>query len=140
MSTESHEDYRRHQEHKLPSNRSFAWVMTVGFLVMGLWPLKKGGDIRIWALVISGMFLGVGLLAPALLTPLNRAWMGLALLLSRVVNPVIMAVLFYGVFTPMGWLMKLMGMDVLGATRDPATASYWIDRHGKEPGSMKNQF
>ena len=80
------------------------------------------------------------MLTPGWLTPLNRAWMGLALLLSRVVNPVIMALLFYGVFTPMGLVMKLFGQDLLSLKRDASATSYWIDRRGKAPGSMKHQF
>lgn len=114
--------------------------MTTAFLVVGLFPLRKGEPVRIWALAVAGLFLIMGLLAPAWLTTLNRAWMGLALLLSRVVNPVIMAILFYGVFTPMGLIMKLFGKDVLGVKRDSAVPTYWIDRRGKAPGSMTQQF
>ena len=114
--------------------------MTVAFLLLGLVPLRSGGTVRVWAMGLSGIFLTLGIVAPGILTPLNRAWMVLAMLLSRVVNPVIMAILFYGVFTPMGLLMKLLGNDLLSVKRDPAAASYWIDRRDKAPGSMKHQF
>jgi len=116
--------------------------MTAAFALLGGWPLVKGGAPRLWALGVAALFLLVGAAAPAALTPLNKAWMGLAHLLSRVVNPIIMAVLFYGVFTPIAMIGRLAGRDPLRFKLDKQAGSYWIPREtgGITPASMKNQF
>jgi hypothetical protein len=104
--------------------------------------MVKGMPPRIWALAVAGVFLLAGLLFPSVLTPLNKAWMGLALLLSKVVNPIIMALLFYCVFTPIALIGKLFGRDPLRMKLDPKAGSYWISRAGEKTTaeSMKNQF
>jgi hypothetical protein len=116
--------------------------MTVAFALLGGWPMVKGGAPRLWAAGIAVAFLLTGLVAPAILTPLNKAWMGLAHLLSRIVNPVIMALLFYGVFTPIAALGRMIGRDPLRFKYDKSAGSYWIPRQTGEitPASMKNQF
>jgi len=142
LATGAHEDYQRHAAHALPSNRSFAWVMTAFFALIAFWPLVKGLPLRPWALGAAAAFLLAGLLFPHALTPLNRAWMALALLLSRVFNPIMMGLLFYGVFTPIAIIGRLFGRDPLRVRLDAQAPSYWISR---TPGSitadsLKNQF
>ena len=85
---------------------------------------------------------GVDVLRPALLAPFNRVWTKLALVLSKIMNPVIMAILFFLVVAPIGLLMRLTGKRPLALAFDPAAKSYWIERTPPAPlpGSMKNQF
>ena len=93
-------------------------------------------------LAVSAVLLAVAIFAPGLLAPFNRAWTRLGLLLARVVNPVVLAMLFFTVVTPTGLLLRLLGKDSLRLRRDARAASYWIHRRppGPAPASMKNQF
>ncbi len=100
------------------------------------------GSDRSFGLVIAGAFLIAALLRPALLNPLNRIWLKFGLLLHRIVNPVIMALLFYGTVLPTGLVLRAMGRDLLRLKREPDAASYWIVRAppGPSPETMKDQF
>lgn len=124
------------------SDRSFGLVFAVVFALIALLPLWWGGPLRIWALVVAGAFTAAALLAPALLRPLSLLWFRIGLLLHRVVNPLLMAVLYFGVFTPMGLVLRARGKDLLNLRRDATRASYWIAREppGPTPGSMSKQF
>jgi len=120
----------------LSGERGFGVVFAVVFLLVGL-------RYRAWpALVISAALLGVALLRPQVLRGPNRWWMRLAALLARVTNPVMTAVLFYGVITPMGLAARALGKDSLRRRRDPQASTYWIARSppGPRGDSMANQF
>ena len=84
----------------------------------------------------------MALAAPGVLRPANRAWMKLGQLIGRITNPIITALLFFLVFTPVALVMRLMKKDPLRLGRSPDAASYWIERQppGPEPGSMTRQF
>ena len=124
------------------SNRSFGLVFGVVFIVVALLPVVHGAPIRWWALGVAGAFFAAAVLAPRVLTPLNRVWFALGLVLHRVVNPVIMAMMFYGAILPMALLLRVLGKDLLRLKREPNAASYWIARDppGPAPGSMTKQF
>jgi hypothetical protein len=138
----THEDFSRDQEIKPSSNRSFGWVVVAGFLLIGLWPLVSGSSVRWWSLIVSGLFAIVTLAAPALLTIPNRLWLRFGLLLHRIVSPVVLAIMFYGVVTPMGALMRAFGKDSLRLRRNGSADTYWIKRDppGPKPDSLPNQF
>ena len=137
----THEDFRSRIEARGPSDRSFGLVFVAFFLLVAFSPLRHGGSVRIWSLILAGLLLPVALLKPALLHAANRAWVGLGVLLGKVVNPVVTALLFYLVFTPCGILLRLMGKDLLGLRRDSGAASYWqVRRQEENPSSMTNQF
>jgi predicted membrane metal-binding protein len=139
-----HEDFTRTETVKGSSDRSFGFVMAAFFALLALFPLLHGplSSIRWWALVVAAAFLALALLWPAPLRPLNRAWLKLGLLLSKIVSPIVMMVLFYATVTPIGVLMRWAGKDPLRLRRDPAATSYWIPREppGPAPNSMKQQF
>ncbi|MBA2438345.1 MAG: hypothetical protein H0V52_08365 [Acidimicrobiia bacterium] len=137
-----HEDLRREGAVEGSSNRSFGGVFTVVFAAVGLLPLIRGGEVRVWALVVAAVFFTAALLAPALLAPLNRLWFKFGLLLHRVVSPLVMGMLFYVVVTPTGLLMRLLGKRPLDLDFDSTVSSYWIVRQpsGPAPETMKNQF
>jgi Saxitoxin biosynthesis operon protein SxtJ len=124
-----------------PSNRSFGLVFAAIFLAAGAWPLVRGADPRVWALGVAAAFLIAALLRPALLAPLNRTWLRLGLAMHRVVNPVVMAVLFYGVLTPFALVLRLGGKRFGAASRpDPNASTYWIDRRAERASRMDQQF
>ena len=132
-----------HTEHiQGSSDRGFGIVFACVFTIIGLWPLFSDGTVRIWSLAIAAGFLVVALARPGLLASLNRLWMRFGLLLSKVVNPVIMALLYYVTVTPMGLLMRALGKDLLRLRFEPGAKSYWIERRppGPDPESMVNQF
>jgi len=139
-----HEDFTRKEAVQGSSDRSFGFVMAAFFGLVALFPLLHGplSSIRWWALAIAAAFLAFALLWPAALRPLNRAWLKLGLLLSKVVSPIVLMILFYTTVTPIGLLMRWAGKDPLRLRRDRAAASYWIPREppGPSPDSMKQQF
>src|SRR5262245_4630921 len=105
----THEDFSRTHVVKSSSNRGFGWVFTIAFSIIGVWPVVFGGVLRAWALIVAGAFLVVTLVAPALLGPLNKLWLRFGLLLNRIVNPVVLGIMFYVIVTPMGWLKRKIG-------------------------------
>jgi hypothetical protein len=138
----AHEDLSREEQIEGSSDRVFGLVFAGVFLVIAVWPLVHGVPPRWWALVVSAVFGGIALLKPVLLARLNRLWMKLGILLGKVVSPIALGILFYGVITPIGVVIRLTGKDPLRLKRDPAADSYWIARAppGPPPDSMTNQF
>ena len=125
-------------EIKISSNRSFGIVFFIVFLLIALYPLLKGNDLRIWSLVISFIFLILGLINSKILTPLNRLWFKFGLLLGKFISPLIMGIIFFIVVTPIGIIMRLLKKDLLNLKYDKKE-TYWIDKSGPK-SKMKNQF
>lgn len=138
----AHENLARDQQVKGSSDRAFGFVFAVVFAIVAVWPLWNAGRPRWWALGLAGAFALVAVVRPALLSGLNRWWMKLGLLLGAIVSPIALGVLFYGVFTPIGAVMRLAGKDPLCLARDRAAPSYWRGRDppGPRPDSMGRQF
>lgn len=137
-----HERLSRGQSMAAGSNRSFGIAFAVVFSVIGLLPLPFGGVPRWWAVGIAGALLLAAVIKPTLLAPFNWLWYKVRLLLHRIIAPLALAVLFYGVVTPTGLIMRMLGKDLLNRRYDRSAVSYWIHREspGPEPESMKNQF
>jgi hypothetical protein len=93
----------------LPSNRSFGWTFTGIFLIVGAYGLWQGGAALSWLLALAVLTASVTLTRETWLTPLNRAWMRLGELLGRVVSPLVLGLIFFGVFTPVGMVMRQCG-------------------------------
>lgn len=139
---QTHEDLSRAQTVKASSDRFFGLTFFVVLLVIALWPLLSQGAVRPVALGIALAFLAVSLAAPAWLAPLNRLWLKFGELLHRITSPIILGVMFFGVITPVGWLMRLAGKDLLSLKFDRSASSYWVRREppGPEKSSLKQQF
>lgn len=129
-------------EVKVGSERSFGLVFAAFFALIGLLPLKDGGDARLWALGAAFAFVIIALVAPRFLKPLNLIWFKFGLLLHKIVSPLVMGLLFFVTITPIGLLMRAAGKDPMRLKRDPNAQSYWIirDPAGPDAQSMKNQF
>ena len=125
-------------EIKISSNRSFGIVFFIVFLLIALYPLLKDNDLRIWSLVISFIFLILGLINSKILTPLNRLWFKFGLLLGKFISPLIMGIIFFIVVTPIGIIMRLLKKDLLNL-KYHKKETYWIDKSGPK-SKMKNQF
>ena len=125
-------------EIKISSNRNFGIVFFIVFLLIALYPLLKGNDLRIWSLLISFIFLALGLINSKILTPLNRLWFKFGLLLGKFISPLIMGIIFFIVVTPIGIIMRLLKKDLLNLKYNKKE-TYWIDKSGPK-SKMKNQF
>jgi hypothetical protein len=138
----THESFHHDEELRVSSDRSFGLVFTVVFAVVGLLPLLKGNPVRTWALGVSALILVISFTTPSVLHGANVLWMKLALLLSKVTNPIITGLMFYVLFTPVAFIFRLTGKDLLRLKHDSAASSYWIVRQppGPAPESMRNQF
>ncbi len=129
----------KQKEIKISSNKSFGLVFFVIFIIIALWPLLNDGNIRIWSIIVSIIFLILGLLNSKILTPFNKLWMRLGALLGIIVSPIVMGVVYFGIITPIGLIMKLFGKDVLNLKLDKNKKSYWTLKK-KIPSKMKDQF
>jgi hypothetical protein len=123
---------------QIGSNKSFGIVFFVVFLLISLYPLTYLGEIKIWSLIISFIFLILGLLNSKILTPLNKIWFKFGILLGKIVSPLIMGAIFFLVVTPIGIILRLMGKDVLNLKYNKNN-SYWIENCSPK-SKMKNQF
>ena len=120
------------------TNRSFGVVFFIVFLAIGIYPILNGGEIRYWSLIISIIFLILGILNSKVLTPLNKIWFRFGIFLGKIISPLVMAIIFFFVVTPIGLLMRFIGKDVLNLKFNN-DKSYWIEQKGPK-SKMKNQF
>jgi hypothetical protein len=124
---------------KISSNRSFGIVFFVVFLFIALYPITYSEDIRIWSLIISFIFIILGLLNSKILTPLNKLWFKFGVILGKIISPIIMGIIFFLVVTPIGLTMKVLGKDLLRLKFNKKDNTYWIEKNGPK-SKMKNQF
>ena len=120
------------------TNRSFGIVFFVFFFIVSVYPILKGGELRTWSLVLSLIFLLLGIVNSRFLTPLNLVWMKFGELLGKIVSPIVLGFIFFLVITPICLFMKLIGKDLL-KTKLSKDKTYWIKR-SKNITSMKRQF
>ena len=123
---------------KTSSNRSFGIVFFIVFLLIALYPLTYNEEIRIWSIIISLIFLILGLLNSKILAPLNKLWFKFGIFIGKIISPLIMVIIFFLVVTPIGLIMRLLGKDVLNLKYNNSQ-SYWIEKNGPK-SKMKNQF
>ena len=124
------------------SDRGFGFVFAAVFALVACWPLLQGERPRWWALGVAAAFGLIAIVRPHILRPLNRAWLLLGRLMHRLVSPLVMGMIFFFCVTPIAWIMRWRGKDVLSLARRPDLESYWITRSPADPevGTMKNQF
>ena len=123
---------------KISSNRSFGILFSIVFAAIAFWPLLNLGEIRVWSVIVSSIFLILGLINSKLLYPLNLVWVKFGELIGKIVAPLVMALIFFIILTPIGLFLRLIGKDLLNIKLNN-NKTYWIKRD-KKPGSMKRQF
>ena len=123
---------------KISSNRSFGLVFFVVFLLISIYPFLHGQNLRFWSLIVAIIFLALGLLNSKILTPLNKIWFKFGLLLGSIVSPIIMSIIFFFVVTPISFVMKILGKDILNLKLNNNN-TYWVEKSGPK-SKMKNQF
>jgi len=123
---------------KIGSNRSFGIVFFIFFLIVGTYPIFFQGELRIWSLIVSIIFLLLGIINSRFLTPLNLLWFKFGMLLGRIVSPIVMGLVFFLVVTPTGIIMRILNKDLL-RLKKKNIKTYWIERSSIK-SDMKNQF
>ena len=123
---------------KIGSNRSFGIVFFIVFLIISLWPLLNSNEIRIWSLIVSIIFLTLGLINSKALTPLNKLWFKFGIFLGNIISPIVMGIIYFAVVTPIALLLKIINKDVL-SLKKTKNGSYWKNKE-KYNSSMRNQF
>ena len=140
--TMAHEDLARQHHPEGSSDRAFGLVIAGMCLLAALSPLRHGHAPRWWAFAGASVFALAALVKPVLLSSLNRLWTKLGILLGKIVSPIALGILMYGVLTPIAVMLRLTGHDPLRLKVDRDAESYWIVRKppGPPPDSMTNQF
>lgn len=135
-------DLQEHSKVEVGSNRSFGLVFFVVFLLIGLFPLLGDGGVRLWSLIVAGIFLFFSFVFSEVLRPLNVLWFKFGMLLAKIVNPIVMFVIYILTIVPFGLGARLFGKDLLRIKFDKVRDSYWEEREppGPKPESLKNQF
>jgi len=123
---------------KIGTNKSFGIVFFVFFFIVSMFPLLNDGNIRFWSLIISIIFLILGILNSKILTPLNQVWFKFGILLGRFVSPVVMGIVFFAIVTPTSVIMRILQKNLLNLKKSNKR-TYWIER-SKIKSKMKNQF
>ena len=121
------------------SNKSFGLLFFVVLLIIGLWPLKNGESLNLYFIIASVVFLILGLVNSKLLSPLNKSWIKLGEILGIIIAPIVMALVYFVVLTPISIIVRIFGKDLLGLKFLKEKETYWIKRK-KSLGSMKKQF
>ena len=123
---------------KKANNRSFGLLFSIIFLIISLWPLLNSEAYRLWALIISLIFLFLGVIDSQVLSPFKSAWIKLGEFLGKVIAPIVMFLVFFTILTLTGIILRLFGKDLLQIIKDKTCKSYWVDR--KNISSMNRQF
>ena len=123
---------------KIGSNRSFGIVFFIVFLLIAIYPLINQEELRIWSLLISLLFLILGIINSKVLSPLNKVWFKFGIFLGKIISPIIMGIIFFFVVTPIAFLMKILKKDLLNLKYNK-NSSYWIEKTDPK-STMKNQF
>ena len=121
------------------SNRSFGLLFFIVFLILGFWPLKSGESLNFYFFAISLIFLILGLINSKLLSPFNKFWIKLGVILGNIIAPIVMALVYFVILTPVSLIVRLFGKDLLALRFLKKKETYWITRK-KALGSMKKQF
>ena len=121
------------------SNRSFGILFFIVFLILSLWPLKNGNNLNFYFLITSGIFLILGAINSKLLTPLNKTWIKFGEILGLIIAPIVMALVYFVILTPVSLIVRLFGKDLLGLKFLKENKTYWIKRK-KNLTSMDKQF
>ena len=123
---------------KISSNKNFGIVFFVVFLIIALYPLLENESVRVWSIILSVIFLILGLLNSTILSPLNKVWFKFGIALGNFVSPIVMGLVFFIVVTPISIIMRILKKDLLNLKKSNKK-TYWIER-SKIKSKMKNQF
>ena len=121
------------------NNKGFGLLFFVVFLIIGFLPIINGNSPRVIFFPFALIFLILGLINSKILTPLNKAWVKFGEFLGAIIAPIVMAVVYFVVLTPISIIVRICGKDLLKVKFSDKNDSYWIKRK-KDLGSMDKQF
>ena len=125
--------------HNKSSNRSFGVLFFVVFLVIAFWPMLNDGAPNYYLILLSLIFLILGLINSKILSPLNKGWIKFGEILGKIIAPIVMAMVYFLILTPISLFVRLFGKDLIGMKFSNDVKSYWIKRK-KHLGTMDRQF
>jgi hypothetical protein len=121
--------------------RQFGLMVGGVFLFIGLWPLVwRQEAMRIWVVVPGALLAAAGLVLPGVLKHVYQGWMWVGHIMGWVNTRIILGILFYGVVTPMGVIMKLTGRDPMRRKFEPDAQTYRVMCQPRPASHMKNMF
>ena len=123
---------------KISSNKSFGIVFFIVFIIFSIYPIINDNEIRVWSIVVSIIFLIMGLRNSRYLTPLNIIWFKFGILLGNLISPIVMGLIFFTIVTPIGLLMRIFSKNFLNLKKNN-DSSYWV-KTSNQKSKMKNQF
>ena len=123
---------------KNDSNKSFGILFFIVFLIIAIWPVFTSESVRVWAIILSLIFLVLGIINSKLLTPFKKIWIRLGEILGKFIAPIVMGFIYFLIITPIGLFMRLIRKDLL-SIKFNKEKSYWIKR-SKNINTMKRQF
>lgn len=141
-----HENLEERNDVQVGSERSFGMVFAVVFLLIAFWPLftttDQEGTFRGWAFFVAMGLIVTALMMPRYLAPFNKLWFRFGMILHKIVNPLVMGLLFFVTVTPIALIMRGLGKTPLQLGFDENAKTYWISRTppGPAPETMKRQF
>ena len=147
MSTNSslHENYRDDEPTEAGSDRAFGCTVGGMLMLIGATKAFTAGAISsvVCLIFASGaLLLLLGIVVPSRLSTLSRLWLKVGTAIAKVVNPIILALLFFLVVTPMAFFMRIVGKRPLRLATDRTAVTYWIEREPPAGGAstMRRQF
>ena len=124
---------------KKSSEKSFGVLLGSIFLIISFWPLLSFADVRFWSLILAIIFFTIAFLKPIVLAPLNKTWIKFGEILGLIIAPIVMALVYFLILTPVSLTVRVFGKDLLGLKFSEKKTSYWINRK-KKFITMKKQF
>jgi hypothetical protein len=129
------------QDKELKQLRSFGLLVGGIFAVLGLWPaVVRGAEVRLWGIVVAVLLMVPALVHPRSLRLSYRLWMALGQGLGWLNTRIILGLVFYGLFTPIGWVMRLRGKDAMQRCFEPDATTYRVVRQPRPSSHMTRQF
>ena len=124
---------------KKSSEKSFGVLFGSIFLIISLWPLLSSSDVHFWSLILAIVFFTIVFLKPIILVPLNKTWIKFGEILGLIIAPIVMALVYFFILTPVSLIVRVFGKDLLGLKFSERKATYWINRK-KKFINMNKQF
>jgi carbon starvation protein CstA len=118
-------------KNKKNSNKSFGVLFFIVFLIVGLYPYFQNENIRTWSIILSIIFLILGIFNSKFLSPLKSAWLKLGEMLGKFIAPIVMLLVYFVFITPIGLILKIFNKDVINYKIKKNLKSYWIKRDFK---------
>ena len=126
---------------KLPSNKKFGYFFSaIFFIATGYFLYVESQTIGYIFAIASVFFITTTLINADLLRPLNKLWMHFGLLIGKIISPIVLGIIFFGLFTPYGIVMRLLGRDEL-RLQIQKNKTHWVQRSKNIPQvNFKQQF